>query len=208
MYRICSALIESVAAAVFIIPIWCIYNKLCFHSWKRTIIYMVFGFYFSAVLALVGFPNIASLKIDFAVNVIPFLDMVSDFINACLNILLFVPFGFFLPILWDKFRNIKNIALMGFIVTSLYQKTWKEINTEIAERMVQLRKRKKLSQKSLALRSGVSLGSLKRFEQTGEISLQSLTKIAIALEVEGELEELFSKVPFASIEEVIHAQTK
>ena len=91
---------------------------------------------------------------------------------------------------------------------NLYQKTWKEINTEIAERMVQLRKRKKLSQKSLALRSGVSLGSLKRFEQTGEISLKSLTKIAIALEVEGELEELFSKVPFASIEEVIHVQTK
>ena len=47
--------------------------------------------------------------------------MVSDFINACLNILLFVPFGFFLPILWDKFRNIKNIALMGFIVTSLIE---------------------------------------------------------------------------------------
>lgn len=91
---------------------------------------------------------------------------------------------------------------------NLYQKTWKEINTEIAERMVQLRKRMKLSQKSLALRSGVSLGSLKRFEQTGEISLQSLTKIAIALEVEGELEELFSKVPFASIEEVIQAQTR
>lgn len=91
---------------------------------------------------------------------------------------------------------------------NLYQKTWKEINTEIAERMVQLRKRKKLSQKSLALRSGVSLGSLKRFEQTGEISLQSLTKIAIALEVEGDLEELFSKVPFASIEEVIQAQTR
>ena len=91
---------------------------------------------------------------------------------------------------------------------NLYQKTWKEINTEIAERMVQLRKRKKLSQKSLALRSGVSLGSLKRFEQTGEISLQSLTKIAIALEVEGELEELFGKVPFASIEEVIQAQTR
>ena len=90
MYRICSALIESVAAAVFIIPIWCIYNKLCFHSWKRTIIYMVFGFYFSAVLALVGFPNIASLKIDFAVNVIPFLDMVSDFINACIRSIWFL----------------------------------------------------------------------------------------------------------------------
>ena len=82
---------------------------------------MVLGFYFTAVLALVGFPNIASLEIDFAVNVIPFLDMVSDFTNACLNILLFVPFGFFLPILWDKFRNIKNIALVGFIATSLIE---------------------------------------------------------------------------------------
>ena len=90
----------------------------------------------------------------------------------------------------------------------LYQKTWTEINTDIANRMIQLRKRRKISQKELAAKSGVSLGSLKRFEQTGEISLQSFTKLAIALEVEGELEALFSEVPFGSIEEVINGQTK
>ena len=56
------------------------------------------------------------------------------------------------------------------------------------------------------MKSGVSLGSLKRFEQTGEISLQSFTKLAIALEVEGELESLFIEVPFGSIEEVMNAQ--
>jgi transcriptional regulator with XRE-family HTH domain len=89
---------------------------------------------------------------------------------------------------------------------NLYQKTWMDINRDIAERMVQLRKRKKITQKELAVRSGVSLGSLKRFEQRGEISLQSLTKLAIALEVEGELEDLFCEVPFASIEEVINEQ--
>ena len=86
---------------------------------------------------------------------------------------------------------------------NLYQKTWAEINTDIANRMIQLRKRRKISQKELAVKSGVSLGSLKRFEQTGEISLQSFTKLAIALEVEGELEALFSEVPFDSIEEVL-----
>ena len=91
---------------------------------------------------------------------------------------------------------------------NLYQKTWNEIDIEIANRMTQLRKRKKISQKELAVRSGVSYGSLKRFEQTGEISLQSLTKLAIALEVEGELEALFSEVPFGSIEEVINGQNK
>lgn len=91
---------------------------------------------------------------------------------------------------------------------NLYQKTWTEINNNIAQKIVRLRKRKKISQKQLAARSGVSLGSLKRFEQSGEISLQSLTKIAIALDVENELEDLFNNVPFASIEEVINEQTK
>ncbi len=91
---------------------------------------------------------------------------------------------------------------------NLFQKTWGEINTDIAKRMAQLRKRKKISQKELAERSGVSLGSLKRFEQTGEISLQSLTKLALALGVEGELDNLFTDVPFESIEEVLNAQNK
>lgn len=91
---------------------------------------------------------------------------------------------------------------------NLYQKTWTEINNDIAQKIVRLRKRKKITQKQLAARSGVSLGSLKRFEQSGEISLQSLTKIAIALDVENELEDLFNNVHFASIEEVINEQTK
>ncbi len=91
---------------------------------------------------------------------------------------------------------------------NLTQRTYNEINTELAKRIASLRKRKKLSQSELAKRSGVSFGSVKRFEQTGEISLASLTKIAIALEVETELDTLFSDVPFDSIEEVIHAQSQ
>ena len=86
---------------------------------------------------------------------------------------------------------------------NLWQKTADEINKELAERIVRLRKRRKLSQQALAAKSGVSFGSIKRFEQKGEISLQSFTKIAIALEVEDELEELFTDVPFNSIDELI-----
>ena len=90
---------------------------------------------------------------------------------------------------------------------SLYQNTWKEINNEVASNVQKLRKRKKLSQKELAERSGVSLGSIKRFEQTGEISLQSLTKIAIALRAEDELESLFTSANFESIEEKLNGQS-
>jgi len=90
---------------------------------------------------------------------------------------------------------------------SLYQKTWKEINNEVASNVQKLRKRKKISQKELAERSGVSLGSIKRFEQTGEISLQSLTKIAIVLRAEDELESLFTSANFESIEEILNGQS-
>lgn len=101
-----------------------------------------------------------------------------------------------------------NENQVWIFILQLTQKTWTEINNDIAQKIVRLRKRKKITQKQLAARSGVSLGSLKRFEQIGEISLQSLTKIAIALDVENELEGLFDNVPFASIEEVINEQTK
>lgn len=117
MHRIYSTLIEIMAAAVFVIPVWAIYNKLFFHCVKRTIVYMAFGFYLSSILALVGFPSITSLELDFSVNIVPFVDMISDFANACLNILLFVPFGFFLPTLWSEFRNKKRVILTGLITT-------------------------------------------------------------------------------------------
>ncbi len=83
---------------------------------------------------------------------------------------------------------------------NLFQQTPGEINKGIAERLVKIRKRRRISQKDLSVKSGVSLGSLKRFEQTGDISLVSLTKLAIALDLENELESLFSNMPLLSIE--------
>jgi len=91
---------------------------------------------------------------------------------------------------------------------SFLQKTPKEINTAIAERVKNIRKRKKISQIELSKKSGVSFGSVKRFEQSGEISLTSLVKISIALDISDELEELFSEVKPQSIEEILNEQTR
>lgn len=84
------------------------------------------------------------------------------------------------------------------------KKTPKEINQLIAERIRKIRRRRKISQKRLSEKSGVSLGSVKRFENSGEISLISFTKIAVALELDGELERLFEDAPYLSIEEIIN----
>jgi len=52
-----------------------------------------------------------------------------------------------------------------------------EVRKELANRFRILRKKSKISQEQMAERSGVSLGSLKRFENTGKISLESLLKL-------------------------------
>ncbi len=86
------------------------------------------------------------------------------------------------------------------------QKTPAEIGVLIAQRIRSLRKRQRLSQEKLSEKSGVSLGSVKRFERSGEISLMALTKIAIALNCEGELANLFQDIPPKSIQEIIDGQ--
>ena len=84
--------------------------------------------------------------------------------------------------------------------------TPEEINFDIAQNAKRLRKRLGLSGQKLSEISGVSYGSIKRFETTGNISLVSLTKIAIALDDVGSIKRLFSEVPYKSIEEVINEQ--
>ncbi len=81
-----------------------------------------------------------------------------------------------------------------------------EINLEVAKNARKIRKRLKWSQEALSKRSGVSLGSLKRFESTGNISFLSLTKIAVALDAVDGIKALFTEVPYKSIEEVINEQ--
>lgn len=86
---------------------------------------------------------------------------------------------------------------------ALIWETADELDQKLALRLRNIRKRRAISQQRLADRSGVSYGSIKRFEATGQISLLSLTKIAMALDLAEELRGLFTQVPYKNIEEVI-----
>ncbi len=86
------------------------------------------------------------------------------------------------------------------------QKTPREIIKELVQKIQKRRKKLKISQADLAKRSGVSLGSIKRFETKYQISLSSLIKIAIALDVEDDFDDLFKQKTYSSIQEVIDEQ--
>jgi transcriptional regulator with XRE-family HTH domain len=86
----------------------------------------------------------------------------------------------------------------------LNQKTPNEIAKSLADKIKVNRKNLRISQEVLAQKSGVSLGSIKRFETKYEISLQSFIKIAIALDLDNDIENLFTQRTYASIDEVIN----
>lgn len=89
-------------------------------------------------------------------------------------------------------------------MTEYIWETAEELDKKIADRVRLIRKRRSISQEKLAQLSGVSFGSVKRFETTGQISLLSLTKIAMALGMADDLRQIFTEVPYRNIQEVIN----
>ena len=58
-----------------------------------------------------------------------------------------------------------------------------------------------MTQQSLAGRAGISLSTLKKFETTGNISMDGLARIALALRMDEGLEGLFVRQTFSPVDE-------
>ena len=69
--------------------------------------------------------------------------------------------------------------------------TIQSVNYRLVERVKERRKEMGLSREELSKRSGVSYASLRRFEETGQISLSSLLKIANVFNVLTDFDALF-----------------
>lgn len=123
MVRLVSLGIDTFSSMIFIIPAVFIiqYAILKQRSLSKTAVVMIFAFYLMAVFSAVGIPSIASWNVHPRFNLIPLIDIVNspfDYIrNTVLNIILFMPLGFLLPIIWKDYRSLKASALAGFLLS-------------------------------------------------------------------------------------------
>jgi len=88
---------------------------------------------------------------------------------------------------------------------SFLPKTPIDIMQELKTKFKKRRKNLGYTQIELATRSGVSLGSLKRFEGSGQISLESLLKLALVLECLGDFSAVCCEEEerFGSMDEIL-----
>ena len=117
MYRFYLAAVDMLPAALLLAPVYLVLNKAYFHNARKSILYFLFAGYLSVLYVLVGLPNVTYIRPEINLNLVPIIGMIEDWKNSILNILLFIPLGVALPVLWNKFRSKKNSVLFGFAVS-------------------------------------------------------------------------------------------
>ena len=120
MHRTFSMCLDAAVAAVVLVIPFLLLDRYCFHNKKRTACYLVLAVYLSGVFAVVGLPDIRYIRFEPNFNFVPFRYMVSDH-STKLNVLLFLPLGFFLPVLWENFKKLHWTILFGFCTSLLIE---------------------------------------------------------------------------------------
>ncbi len=128
MFQIMAIFIDGVAGFLPVAPLMALFHwlmrkkdrKLGIHTPKAH----VAGTYFFSLLlvaafAATGVPNLYYLQFDAAVNLIPFYH--SAYLQYYLNVLLFVPVGFMLPLLWTKFAKMRYTILYGALFSLIIE---------------------------------------------------------------------------------------
>ena len=112
---------ELLAALVFLIPFILIWNKAVLRDRRKCGVYLLFAAYLAAVYNVVGLPNVTYVRFEWNLNLIPFRDMLGDLRSTLLNVVLFLPLGFLLPLCWQDLRQGKRTILYGLGVSAVIE---------------------------------------------------------------------------------------
>ena len=110
----------------FLLPgtVWLIWNKgmIADKAYKTRHIIWIYIYMFYGYLAVQEAAGIGTIwdlitygKLDNSINLIPFSS--EGAMTYILNIIMFMPLGFLLPLIWENFRNAKKVVLMGFLMS-------------------------------------------------------------------------------------------
>lgn len=114
LVRILAIGMDCLSGMLILTPVLAVFQKL--RGRKVMSVSMVFLLLYLCTLAgifsVTGLPNIKYMRLDLSVNCIPMIDILSSPSQYLLNILMFVPIGFFLPLIWKKYGDWRYV--LGF----------------------------------------------------------------------------------------------
>lgn len=105
----------GVALPIISLFLFCIDRDRFKKKWFWAVLFVL---YMNAMLIVVGIPSAQYIRWNPEINWIPFQDISSaNIVGMVLNVLMFVPFGAFLPIYFAKFRKVSATSLAGLLMS-------------------------------------------------------------------------------------------
>lgn len=113
-------IIRSLSGYVFVVPIIALYYVLLAKKERgqrliHIFVICIFCYYLFGVLTVTGIGYTSTMSFRPNISLIPFIGMITGPIDTILNIVLFVPMGLFLPLLYNKYNNFKTVVLTGIL---------------------------------------------------------------------------------------------
>lgn len=120
MFFFISILIDAGAGFLSVLPFLILLEVLArkqipFLPLKHLIGCGIFCCILSAILSITGVPAVYEMRFHADMNLLPFADLASNTMQYIENILLFLPVGALLPLLFKKFQKLSCCALYGFL---------------------------------------------------------------------------------------------
>lgn len=118
------AVVDLMSGAVFALLLTWAFLAYCGNgSLKRFCLVSLFTLYLCEMFNVVGIPAVQYLRWEPSINLIPFGDEKDYrfFFQVSMNAVMFLPFGFLLPLLWERCRSWKVTTLAGFITSGLIE---------------------------------------------------------------------------------------
>lgn len=114
---------DCLSLMLLLIPWILVFQKLSGRKiWSlHTVFCLMYACTLAGIFSVTGLPNIKYWRIDFSANFIPMADILNSPMQYLLNVLMFVPIGFLLPILWKKYNDWKHTIGFGCFLTVLIE---------------------------------------------------------------------------------------
>ena len=118
------AVVDLMSGAVFALLLQWLFEVYCGNrSPKRFLLTGLFTLYLCEMFNVVGIPAVQYIRWEPTVNLIPFGDEknLRYFFQVSMNAVMFLPFGFLLPLLWKTCRSWKVTTLAGLLTSALIE---------------------------------------------------------------------------------------
>ncbi len=120
MFNVGYLLTRAISGYVFIVPVIAIYIFLLYKIGKKQnalhiVSTFIFCLYLFAIVAATGIGDTLVPPFSPEVKLMPFGDIFRSPMHFILNLVSFIPFGIFLPLMYKQYCNLKCVAITGLL---------------------------------------------------------------------------------------------